>query len=99
MCEGARKPLMLFHLVRSRGVTNALVFTKSADAATRLVKLFDFFAAAGPDAGADADAAPMVARAYSSDLPASERRALLEKFKAQEIDMFVDLSVMRRLGW
>lgn len=84
VCQTARKPLMLFHLVRTRGVKNALVFTKSADSTTRLVKLFDFFA------HADASAAPVVARAYSSDLPAGERRTLLERFKAQEIDMSVD---------
>jgi ATP-dependent RNA helicase DDX51/DBP6 len=88
VCSAAQKPLVLFHLIRSRGVQSALVFTKSTDSTTRLVHLFELlleelpFSTTGENVGAN----PVVA-ACSSDLPASERRAMLEKFKTQEINM------------
>lgn len=86
VCDSSQKPLMLFHLVRSHGVTNALVFTKSADSTTRLVRLFEFFETAL--ATADGDRQKVVARAYSSDLSAGERKSLLEQFRKQEIHMY-----------
>ena len=85
VCESSAKPLMLFHLVHARGVTNALVFTKSAESTTRLMRLFEFFEGARHDA--DQASTPVVARAYSSDLAPAERKAILEQFKNQEINM------------
>ena len=93
MCDSASKPLMLFHLVRARGVTNALVFTKSAESTTRLVRLFEFFGAAVQRDGAS----PVVARAYSSDLAPAERKAILEQFKNQEVHMCVSSSFRSRV--
>lgn len=43
ICEPSQKPLVFFHLVLTHQVINALVFTKSAESTTRLVKLFEFF--------------------------------------------------------
>lgn len=43
ICDGAVKPLMLLYLMHARGVTNALVFTKSAESTARLVKLIQAF--------------------------------------------------------
>ncbi|TFY55761.1 hypothetical protein EVG20_g9201 [Dentipellis fragilis] len=43
VCESSQKPLVLFHLVQTHGVRNALVFTKSAESTQRLVRLFEFF--------------------------------------------------------
>lgn len=37
----------------------------------------------------------IVVQAYSSDLPAAERKNILEKFKAQEIQMFVFFFIRR----
>lgn len=90
VCEASQKPLILFHLVHSVGVTNALVFTKSTESALRLVQLFEFFEAARSDSQDDAvqNRKPIVVRAYSSDLSASERKSVLERFKTQEIEMF-----------
>ena len=96
VCESAVKPLMLFHLVHARSVTNALVFTKSAESTTRLVRLFEFFEAAFHSS--QAGGKPVVARAYSSDLAPSERKAILEQFKNQEIHMCV-LSPVCREFW
>jgi ATP-dependent RNA helicase DDX51/DBP6 len=96
VCEAQNKPLVLFYLVCTRGVrSGALVFTKSTESAIRLVQLFEyFFANSGVTKiladGMNVDGAinhvPVV-RAYSSDLPAGERKAILEKFKAHEVDM------------
>jgi ATP-dependent RNA helicase DDX51/DBP6 len=90
-CEPSQKPLMLFHLAHNHGVTNALVFTKSTESTARLVKLFKFFEGAWASAAdvdqVDENRRPLVIRAYSSDLAVTERKAILEKFKAQEIDM------------
>jgi ATP-dependent RNA helicase DDX51/DBP6 len=84
VCMSFQKPLILFHLVHELGVTNALVFTKSAESTTRLVKLFECFETArGSFPGGP------VAHAYSSDLSAAERKIILDKFKSQEITMSV----------
>jgi hypothetical protein len=85
-CETTQKPLMLFHLVHNHGVTNALVFTKSTESTTRLVRLFEFFEKAW--SAETPSHQPVMARAYSSDLGAAERKSILEKFRAQEIQMY-----------
>ena len=86
VCESSQKPIMLFHLVYNHKVTNALVFTKSAESTTRLVRLFEFFEAARTQSNADATSS-IIVRAYSSDLGTSDRKMILEKFKAQEIQV------------
>lgn len=88
---------MLFYLVHARDVTNALVFTKSAESAARLVRLVEFFEAAyqqsksdgGRGGGEGKGELPIVARSYSSDLAPTERKAILDQFKNQEIHMWV----------
>jgi len=99
VCDSSQKPLVLFHLVHSIGITNALVFTKSAESALRLVRLFRFFetARSAGDESATQDEKPVVvADAYSSDLSPSERKSILEKFKAQEIDVLVCSDLVSR---
>lgn len=88
VCEPSQKPLILFHLVHTHHVTNTLVFTKSAESTTRLVRLFEFFEAARSAGNGGETHKEVVIRAYSSDSGASERRTILEKFKAQEIQMY-----------
>lgn len=77
-----QKPLAFFHLVHCRQVNNALVFTKSAESTTRLVRLFELFESARTG---DLEVNSLVVRAYSSDLPAHERKTILEQFKNQKI--------------
>ena len=90
VCESAIKPLMFFYLVHARNVTNALVFTKSAESTARLVRLLEFFEAAlQASQSQDQGREVVVARAYSSDLAPGERKAILEQFKKQEILMCV----------
>jgi len=84
VCDSSRKPLIFFHLVLRHDVTDALIFTKSTESTTRLVRLFDFFQ---KEYGAHDHRALYVASAYSSDLLVSDRRAILERFKAQRINM------------
>jgi ATP-dependent RNA helicase DDX51/DBP6 len=87
-CESAQKPLMLFHLVHNHGVSNALVFTKSAESTTRLVRLFEFFELAWASSSQTNETrSPVAIRAYSSDLGLNERKVILDKFKAREIQM------------
>ena len=88
VCESSQKPLMLFYLVQMHGVRNALVFTKSAESTTRLVRLLEFFQEAQGKDGTNT-IEPVVVHAYSSDLPAGERKSVLDKFRAQEIQMCV----------
>ncbi|KAF8207124.1 P-loop containing nucleoside triphosphate hydrolase protein [Mycena galopus ATCC 62051] len=95
VCESSLKPLIFFHLVYKHNVTNALVFTKSAESTTRLVRLFDFFDTARRTA-LGGDPSPFVARAYSSDLGAGERKSILDKFKAQEIQILVCSDLISR---
>ena len=85
VCESSQKPLMLFHLVHTQSVTRALVFTKSTEAVTRLVRLFEFFEEAW--AAEDSSRKPAVVKAYSSDLSRQDRKNILEEFKSSQIDM------------
>lgn len=89
ICESSQKPLILFHLVHAHNVTNALVFTKSAESTARLVRLFEFFEAAWASANIGQEQQHIVVRAYSSDAGTIERKTVLDKFKAQEIQMSV----------
>lgn len=94
--DSLKKPLMMFHLVHAHNVTNALVFTKSAESTTRLLRLFEFFEEARIAASGDSSATPVVAKAYSSDLGNQERRAILEDFKAQKINVLICSDLISR---
>lgn len=85
VCSPSEKPLVLFHLVDTHGVRNALVFTKSAESTARLVRLFEFFEAARGTR--EAGGKKIVMEAYSSDLTASERKNGIERFKEGSIDL------------
>ncbi|KAI0041203.1 P-loop containing nucleoside triphosphate hydrolase protein [Auriscalpium vulgare] len=95
VCDASQKPLVLFHLVHSHDVTNALIFTKSTESTLRLVRLFDFFETASAAAGGRT-AKPVIARAYSSDLSPAERKTILDQFKAREIDILVCSDLISR---
>lgn len=88
VCESSVKPLMLFYLVHTRNVTNALVFTKSAESTFRLVRLFEFFESSRQKLRIK----NVVARAYSSDLAPEERKSILEQFRKQDIQMHASSS-------
>ncbi|CAA7267090.1 unnamed protein product [Cyclocybe aegerita] len=87
------KPLVFFHLVHTRGITSALVFTKSAESTTRLVRLFEFFETVRCE---NLSVTPFAMRAYSSDLPANERKMILEQFKSQRIQILVCSDLISR---
>ncbi|KAF9000707.1 DEAD-domain-containing protein, partial [Cyathus striatus] len=93
VCEPSQKPLIFFHLVHSSQVKNALVFTKSAESTARLVHLFQYFERARTE---DGKTQPLVVMSYSSDLPPSERKSILDKFKAQEIHLLVCSDLISR---
>jgi ATP-dependent RNA helicase DDX51/DBP6 len=100
VCDTSQKPLMLLYLVHARRVTNALVFTKSAESTARLVKLIQAFEqslALSMDVDPKSetsgiDKITVVASAYSSDLSASQRKMILERFRNAEIGMCVRYS-------
>ena len=81
------KPLYLLHLLHTLELSSALCFTKSVEAATRLSKLVEFFEEAR--SVEEPEAKKVVVRAYSSDLPSSERTRIFNAFKKGEIQMFV----------
>lgn len=90
ICNSSQKPLVLFHLVHKHGVTNALIFTKSAESTNRLVRLFEFFESAW--ASSTDGYHPKNLRSYSSELGAGDRKLILEQFRKQEIHMCVAAS-------
>ncbi|QRV75007.1 DEAD/DEAH box helicase [Ceratobasidium sp. AG-Ba] len=94
VCSPAEKPLVLFHLIHAHGVRNALVFTKSAESTSRLVRLFEFFEAAR-STGRGNDK-PVVMRAYSSDLSGAERKSVIDCFKQGGIDLLVCSDLVAR---
>lgn len=95
VCSPAKKPLIMFHLVHTHSVKNALVFTKSAESTTRLLRLFEFFEEARvAESGSSEDR--VVAKAYSSDSPPSERKAILDDFKAQRVNILICSDLISR---
>ncbi|KAG6334058.1 hypothetical protein ID866_5032 [Astraeus odoratus] len=90
VCEPSVKPLVLLYLFHHHSIHNALVFTKSSESTSRLVRLVDFFQEAGTEFE------HIVVRAYSSDLPAGERKSILEKFKAREVHILVCSDLISR---
>ncbi|KAJ6577413.1 P-loop containing nucleoside triphosphate hydrolase protein [Mycena capillaripes] len=95
VCESSLKPLIFFHLVYEHNVTNALVFTKSAESTTRLVRLFEFFDTTRR-MGLGGEPSAYIARAYSSDLSPNERKTILDKFRAKEIQILVCSDLISR---
>lgn len=89
VCESIDKPLVLFYLLHHRAVTNALIFTKSAESTTRLMHLFEFFEKSWAAAAAEEEGArqPVIAQAYSSDHTTAERKSILDKFKGAKISV------------
>ncbi|KAI0075245.1 DEAD-domain-containing protein [Panus rudis PR-1116 ss-1] len=96
VCDSAQKPLMLFYLVHTHNVTNALVFTKSAESTSRLVRLFEFFESFWAEEAGAGERKKTVIRAYSSDLSPSDRKPILEKFKNKEIHILVCSDLISR---
>ncbi|KAF9522065.1 P-loop containing nucleoside triphosphate hydrolase protein [Crepidotus variabilis] len=94
--DTSQKPLIFFHLVNTLKVTNALVFTKSAESTTRLVRLFEFFEDELCRASTSLDRTRLVVKAYSSDLPGAERKLILDQFKKQEIHILVCSDLISR---
>lgn len=89
----ALKPLNLIHLIHSSSfnATPALVFTKSVEAATRLVKLLEFF----EDAFIGSTKRVTV-RAYTRDMAPAERKRLLADFAAGDVDVIVCSDLVAR---
>ncbi|KAL5634641.1 hypothetical protein ACGC1H_002625 [Rhizoctonia solani] len=94
VCSPADKPLVLFHLVHTYGVRNALIFTKSAESTTRLVQLFKFFEAARNKDLSETKS--VIMQAYSSDLSNQERKSVIERFKEGRIDLLVCSDLVAR---
>ena len=89
------KPLILFYLIHKNRIRNALVFTKSTESTARLLHLFEYFSRASHDStevGDDLAAKSVKAEAFSSDLAPTQRTAVLERLKRQEVDVCVTLS-------
>ncbi|KAF9266507.1 DEAD-domain-containing protein [Marasmius fiardii PR-910] len=99
VCETAKKPLMLFHLIHQHNISNAIIFTKSAESTARLVQLFEFFEQSRTGTGRatnESGKPPISVRAYSSDLGASERKSILNSFRDQEIQILVCSDIIAR---
>lgn len=86
----ALKPLNLIHLIHSFSATPALVFTKSVEAATRLVKLLGFFE------DAFIGGKRVVVRGYTRDMAPGERKRLLDDFADGKVDVMVCSDLVAR---
>ncbi|GAA6011572.1 hypothetical protein JCM10207_002663 [Rhodosporidiobolus poonsookiae] len=92
----SHKPLYLFHLLLTSGLTSALCFTKSVEAATRLAKLVEFFFDARRALGGEQDGEKVVVRAFSSELAPGERKRVLKDFKDGRITMLIASDLIAR---
>jgi ATP-dependent RNA helicase DDX51/DBP6 len=110
VASGTQKPLVLFWLLRARGLNRqrVLVFTKSAESTARLVRLLELLgqsvpAVNEPETAIETEskiettgAVSTSVKAYSSDLPPTERRAVLEGFKRGTIGVLVCSDLISR---
>lgn len=90
----ALKPLNLIHLIHGPapfGATPALVFTKSVEAASRLVRLLEFFEDAYIGSGRR-----ITVRGYTRDMPPAERKRLLKEFGDGDVDVIVCSDLVAR---
>lgn len=90
----SQKVLYLLHLLHGgSGMRHALCFTKSVDAANRLVRLIAFFEDAWSK---HAGQSPLRVRFYSSDLRTSERKHMLREFERGDVDVLVCSDLIAR---
>ncbi|WVN89789.1 uncharacterized protein L203_105019 [Cryptococcus depauperatus CBS 7841] len=92
----ALKPLNLIHLIHdpAYNVDKALVFTKSVENATRLVRLLEFFEDAYILGGGGRTR--IVARHYTSELRTKEKTKLFTDFKEGKINLVVCSDLIAR---
>ncbi|WVR08741.1 hypothetical protein IAU60_005799 [Kwoniella sp. DSM 27419] len=90
------KPLNLIHLIHHAdyGVDKALVFTKSVEAADRLVRLLEYFEDAYVLGGGGGKR--VVVRGYTGELKAGERRKLLAEFGEGKVNLIVCSDLIAR---
>ena len=94
ICPTNEKVLHLLHMLHGdQHIRQALCFTKSVDAANRLVHLLLFFQEAWAQATAQP---PLHIHFYSSDLRTSERKQLLRAFERGEVDVLVCSDLIAR---
>ena len=94
ICPTNEKVLHLLHMLHGdQRIRQALCFTKSVDAANRLVHLLLFFQEAWAQATAQP---PLHIHFYSSDLRTSERKQLLRAFERGEVDVLVCSDLIAR---
>ncbi|KAH9813026.1 P-loop containing nucleoside triphosphate hydrolase protein [Melampsora americana] len=106
------KPLVLFHLIKSKEIKNALVFCKSVEGATRLVNLYQLMRKGWMgQTGSDGDTKTMnadtkttkvdtdglgTAALFSSDLKPIDRKRILSEFHNGSINLLICSDVIAR---
>ncbi|KAI8980534.1 P-loop containing nucleoside triphosphate hydrolase protein [Pilobolus umbonatus] len=82
-CSTEDKPLTFIYLLHNIGLTSGLCFTKSIESTQKLRLLLDAYESTQPEEKR------MVVREYSSDIRPKERKLLIKKFKAGEINVLI----------
>lgn len=84
------KPLNLLHLLHTVGSTPSIVFTKSVDNATRLVKLLTYFEQAY------IGGRKLSVASFTRDMKVGERKAILADFAGGKLDVLVCSDLISR---
>ncbi|WVQ70799.1 hypothetical protein IAR50_000321 [Cryptococcus sp. DSM 104548] len=92
----ALKPLNLIHLIHNPdfGVDKALVFAKSVESATRLVKLLEFFEDAYVLGGGGGKR--VVVKEYTGGMKTKDKKKLLAEFADGKVDLIVCSDLIAR---
>lgn len=86
----ALKPLNLLYLLHTEGAAPSIVFTKSVDAASRLVRLLTYFEQAY------IGGKKLSVASFTRDMKPSERKAMLSDFAAGKLDVLVCSDLISR---
>ncbi|KAL0084475.1 P-loop containing nucleoside triphosphate hydrolase protein [Phycomyces blakesleeanus] len=82
VCNADQKPLMMIYLLHQVGITSGLCFTKSVESTQRLQLLIEAYEELN-------EGKKTRVAEYSSDLSVSQRKSLMKKFRAGEIDLMI----------
>ena len=88
VCSASSKPLVLAHILHEHDISHSLCFTKTTEAASRLVKLLELLEDSLEKTWSSTKPFKKIKVAsFSSQIPVAERTAVLKSFRSGQVDL------------